>query len=270
MIMIMKRLLLAWVLLVSANAVAATEFDHSVWNGLLQNHVQMINHGQASQVDYGGFLQKRAVLRTYLSQLSAVNANEFSTWSQPERLAFLINAYNAYTVDLILSRYPKLDSIKDLGSLLQNPWKKSFVPLFGKRLSLDDIEHGMIRKPGDYNEPRIHFAVNCASIGCPGLLNEAYTGTKLEAQLDMVTRAFLADRSRNRYNAKTGRLEVSEIFDWYREDFERGWKGWRKLDQFFARYADSLTDTPEAKALVMAGGIKIKFLDYDWALNKKK
>ncbi len=268
--MMMKRLLLAFVLLVSANAVVAAKFDHSVWDGLLQDHVQMINHGQASQVDYGGFLQKRAVLRTYLSQLSAVNATDFTNWSQPERLAFLINAYNAYTVDLILTRYPKLDSIKDLGSLLQSPWKKSFVLLLGKTLSLDDIEHGMIRKPGDYNEPRIHFAVNCASIGCPGLLNEAYISTKLEAQLEMVTQAFLADRSRNRYNVTTGRLEVSKIFDWYQEDFERGWKGWHKLDQFFAHYVDSLTDTPEAKASVIAGGIKIRFLDYDWALNKKK
>ena len=268
--MMMKRLLLALALLVSANAAVAAEFDHSVWNELLQDYVQMINHGQASQVDYSGFLQKRAVMRTYLSQLSAVKANKFSTWSKPEQLAFLINAYNAYTVDLILSRYPKLDSIKDLGSLLQSPWKKSFVPLFGKMLSLDDIEHGMIRKPGDYNEPRIHFAVNCASIGCPGLLNEAYIGSKLEAQLETVTRAFLADRSRNRYNVTTGRLEVSKIFDWYREDFERGWKDWRKLDQFFAHYADRLTDTPEAKAFVIAGGTKIRFLDYDWALNKTK
>ncbi len=268
--MIMKQFLLVFVLLVLANAAVASKFDHGVWDGLLQDYVQMINHGQASQVDYDGFLQKRAVLRTYLSQLSAVSANEFSTWSQTERLAFLINAYNAYTVDLILTRYPKLDSIKDLGSLLQSPWKKSFVPLFGKMLSLDDIEHGMIRKPGDYNEPRIHFAVNCASIGCPGLLNEAYTGTKLESQLETVTRAFLADRSRNRYNVIIGRLEVSKIFDWYREDFERGWKGWHKLDQFFAHYADSLTDTPEAKASIIAGSIKIKFLDYDWALNEKK
>ncbi|MBV6446908.1 DUF547 domain-containing protein [Nitrosomonas sp.] len=270
MIMMMKRLLLAFALLVSANTALAAEFDHSVWNGLLQNHVQMINHGQASQVDYDGFLQKRAVLRTYLSQLSAVNASEFSIWSRSERLAFLINAYNAYTIDLILTRYPKLDSIKDLGSFLQTPWKKHFVPLFGKILSLDDIEHGMIRKSGDYNEPRIHFAVNCASIGCPGLLNEAYISSKLEAQLETMTRAFLADRSRNRYNVTTGRLEVSKIFDWYREDFERGWKGWHKLDQFFAHYADSLTDTPEAKASVIAGGVKIRFLDYDWVLNKQK
>ena len=266
-----KQWFLVFFLLISVEitAVSATEFDHSVWNGLLQNHVQMINQGQASQVDYRAFLQKRAELHTYLSKLSAVKANEFSTWSQSERLAFLINAYNAFTVELILTRYPKLDSIKDLGSLFRSPWKNEFIPLLGKMRSLDNIEHDMIRNPGDYNEPRIHFAVNCASIGCPALLNEAFTSAKLEAQLETVTQAFLADRSRNRFNVSTGRLEVSKIFDWYGNDFERGWGGWRSLDQFFAQYADSLADTPRVKQRLMAGGNKIRFLKYDWALNGK-
>jgi len=195
--------------------------------------------------------------------------NEFSTWSKPERLAFLINAYNAFTVELILTRYPKLDSIKDLGSLFRSPWKNEFIPLLGKMRSLDNIEHDMIRNPGDYNEPRIHFAVNCASIGCPALLNEAFTSSKLEAQLEVVTRAFLADRSRNRFNVSTGRLEVSKIFDWYGNDFERGWGGWHSLDQFFAQYADSLTDMPQAKNKLLAGGNRMRFLKYDWALNGK-
>lgn len=267
-----KQLFLVLFLLaaIKITTVSASDFDHAVWDGLLKNHVQMINQGQASQVNYQGFLKDRAVLGTYLSQLSAVTANKFATWSKPERLAFLINAYNAYTVELILTRYPKLDSIKDLGSLFSSPWKKEFVPLFGKMHSLDDIEHGMIRNPGDYNEPRIHFAVNCASIGCPGLLNEAFTSTKLETQLEKVTHAFLADRSRNRYNTNTGRLEVSKIFDWYGKDFERGWGGWHSLNQFFAQYADSLTDTPQAKKKLLAGGSRVSFLNYDWALNEKK
>lgn len=270
--MLMNRFLVLFVLLMSANAVLAKKFNHDVWDGLLQKHVHMINHGRASQVDYRGFQQSRGTLRTYLSALSAVSSNEFSGWSQPERLAFLINVYNAYTVELILTRYPKLDSIKDLGSLLRSPWKKDFVPLFGKQRSLDEIEHDMIRKPGNYNEPRIHFAVNCASISCPALLNEAYSGAKLEVQLETITNSFLADRSRNRFNAASRTLEVSRIFDWYREDFERGWKGWHQLDQFLAHYAGSLTDTPEARDALMAdlvaGRVKIKFLDYDWALNK--
>lgn len=267
-----KRLFLSCFLLITVNisTVSADDFDHGIWDRLLQKHVHMIRQGQSSQVDYPGFQQDRAALRTYLSKLSAVSASEFSAWSKPERLAFLINAYNAYTVNLILTRYPKLDSIKDLGTLLQSPWKKSFVPLLGKMRSLDDIEHGIIRNPGDYTEPRIHFAVNCASIGCPALFNEAYTGSRLGNQLDAVTRAFLADRTRNRYNAANGRLEVSKIFDWYRKDFESGWQDWHSLDQFFAHYADSIADTPQARQSVVVGGVKIQFLDYDWKLNDKK
>ena len=268
---LIKRLFLVLFLLVAVKvtAVSASEFDHGVWDGLLQDHVQMINQGQASQVDYRAFLKKRIELRTYLSKLSAVKTNEFSAWSKPERLAFLINAYNAFTVELILTRYPKLDSIKDLGSLFRSPWKNEFIPLLGQMRSLDDVEHGMIRNPGDYDEPRIHFAVNCASIGCPALLNEAFTSEKLETQLETVTHAFLADRSRNRFNASTGRLEVSKIFDWYGDDFERGWGGWHSLDQFFAQYADSLADTPQTKNKLLAGDNRIRFLKYDWALNGK-
>jgi hypothetical protein len=259
--------LLVLLMTVNVATVSASKFDHGIWNNLLQKHVRMIREGQASQVDYRGFLQKRGELRSYLSQLSKVKVNEFSTWTKPERLAFLINAYNAYTIELILTRYPKLDSIKDLGSFLRSPWKKSFVPLLGETRSLDNIEHDMIRKPGDYNDPRIHFAVNCASIGCPALLNEAFTGEVLDQQLETVTRSFLSDRTRNRYNARTGRVEISKIFDWYREDFERGWRGWHDLDQFLAHYADSLADTPGVKKQLVAGGLKVKFINYDWKLN---
>lgn len=264
-----RTLFLIFVLPVLANAAtaSASEFDHSAWDGLLQKHVHMVRDGRASIVDYHAFLQNRQELRSYLSQLSAVQSSEFAAWTKPAQLAFLINAYNAYTVELILTRYPALDSIKDLGSFLRSPWKKKFVPLLGEIRSLDDIEHGMIREKGVYNEPRIHFAVNCASIGCPALLNVAFTGDRLEQQLEAVTRAFLADRSRNRYNAKTGRVEISKIFDWYRADFESGWHDWHSLRQFLAHYADSLADTPEEKKQLTTGEIKISFLDYDWKLN---
>ena len=267
--MFLKNLIGVFLLSTMINVSAFANFDHShgIWNKLAQDHVHMIQDGQASQVDYQSFLQQRKVLHSYLSQLSAVSPQEFSTWSKSQRLAFLINAYNAYTVELILTGYPKLQSIKDLGSLFKSPWKKEFVPLLGKTRSLDDIEHGMIRKVGDYNEPRIHFAVNCASIGCPALLNEAFTGDKLEQQLEAVTHAFLRDRTRNRYNARTGRVEISKIFDWYSKDFERGWGGWHKFDQFLAQYADSLTDTPQAKQRLLAGGTRVKYLNYDWKLN---
>ena len=188
-----------------------------------------------------------------MAQLSGVSGSEFSSWVKAERLAFLLNAYNAFTIDLVLSRYPKLKSIKELGSLIQSPWKKRFVPLLGEMHSLDDIEQGMIRKPGEYDEPRIHFALNCASIGCPALLNEAFIGTKLDAQLENATKAFLTDNSRNRYNVQSNQLEVSNICDWYKKDFERGWHGWKSLNEFFVHYADSLTGNAEIKQ-AWAGG----------------
>jgi len=266
----MRSLLLGLFLWVWAGTAMAEPFDHSVWDKLLHEHVVMINAGKASQADYTGFLKDRQTLQRYLEQLSAVSAKTFESWSKPEQLAFLINAYNAFTIELILTRYPKLDSIKDLGSLFRSPWKQAFIPLLGRKLSLDDIEHGMIRNPGDYNEPRIHFAVNCASIGCPALLNEAYTSKKLEQQLETVTRAFLEDRTRNRYNPATNRLEVSKIFDWYTEDFERGWGGWHALSHFLVHYADSLTDNEQDRRSVATGNFRVNYLDYDWKLNDKK
>lgn len=254
----------------SVSTATAAEFDHSIWQGLLQKNVVLIKNGQASQVDYEAMLKAHTQLQQYLAQLSAVSASEFSSWPKAERLAFLLNAYNAFTVDLVLSGYPKLKSIKDLGSLIQGPWKKRFVPLLGETRSLDDIEQGMIRKPGEYNEPRIHFAANCASIGCPALRNEAYTGAKLDAQLEAATKAFLADRTRNRFNTQTNKLEVSKIFDWYKKDFEHGWHDWSSLDQFFAHYADALADTTEARNTLEEGKADVTFLEYNWNLNKKK
>lgn len=263
------KVILTSVFLLMSYVVNAAGFDHSTWNGLLQKHVILIKDGQASQVDYQGMLNDRAKLQSYLSQLSAVNMQAFSSWPKNERLAFLLNAYNAFTVELVLTKYPKLKSIKEIGSIVQSPWKKRFVPLLGENRSLDDIEHGFIRKSGDYNEPRIHFAANCASIGCPALRNEAYTGAQLDAQLEAATKAFLSDHTRNHYNTQVNKLEVSKIFDWYKKDFERDWRGWKSLNEFFAHYADSLTDSPEIKQALIANKVDVDFLDYDWNLNKK-
>jgi len=269
---ILKHLLLPCLFLATINVthVSASGFDHDIWHDLLQKHVHMIRQEQASEVDYKGFQQDRNRLQTYLSSLSKVNMAEFSGWDKSDRLAFLINAYNAFTVELILTRYPKLGSIKDLGSLLRSPWENKFIPLLGETRSLDDIEHGMIRNPGDYNEPRIHFAVNCASIGCPALLNEAFTGKTLEQQLEKATKDFLEDRTRNRYNPTRKRLEVSKIFSWYKKDFESGWGGWHSLNDFFKHYSDNLTDNAQAKQIVLAGNVRIYYLDYDWKLNDRK
>ncbi len=242
--------------------------DHDVWNELLKEHVVPLQEGRATAVDYGGMLRDRARLQGYLQRLSAVNRAEFDHWQAQEQLAFLINAYNAWTVDLVLSGYPDIHSIKDLGGFLSSPWKKEFIPLLDETRSLDDIEHRLIRGSGRYREPRIHFAVNCASIGCPALRAEAYTGARLAMQLEEQTRLFLADRTRNRWDGNT--LEVSPIFKWYKRDFEQGWLDIRFLPGFFARYAGVFGLSPEDVKRLLAGAIEITYLDYDWRLNRKE
>ena len=174
-------------------------------------------------------------------------------------MAFLINAYNAFTVEKILTRYPDIGSIWDFGKLFGNPFKDEFFILLEARRSLDWIEHETLRK--DYRDPRIHYAVNCASAGCPMLREEAYTAARLEAQLEDQARRFLSDRSRNRM--RDGRLEVSKIFDWFKQDFE-------PRPQYFARYAALLTHDAKEQNVISRGQARLAFLDYDWTLNDSR
>ncbi len=247
----------------------AQAFDHThgAWTVLLRKHVRLLRGGQATQVHYAGFAADRTALRAYLDSLSAVPPAAFADWPRAERQAFLINAYNAFTVELILTRYPDLKSIKDLGSLLNSPWKPKWIALLGAKVSLDDIEHAMLRKRGDYDDPRVHFAVNCASIGCPALREEAFVASRLDAQMDEQTLRFISDRTRNRFNAQRGRLELSKIFDWYGEDFRLGHRGIASLQAFAGRYADQLADGPVDRERIRSGTVDIAFADYDWALN---
>jgi len=157
--------------------------DHGLWTELLRRHVLSLRDGQATQVDYAGMRADHKLLQQYLGQTSAVDRAEFDWWSSDEQLSFLINAYNAWTVELVLQGGPGIQSIKDLGSVFQSPWKKRLIPLLGDTRSLDDIEQGMIRRSGRYLDPRIHFALNCASVGCPALRTEAYQADRLNAQL---------------------------------------------------------------------------------------
>lgn len=227
----------------------------------------MTNGGKASVVNYNGMKADKSKLDSYMAATSKVSQSEFNRWSKDEQLAFLINVYNAGTVELVLTKYPSIKSIKDIGGIFGSPWKQDFVTLLGKKRSLDDIEHNLIRGSKRYNEPRIHFAVNCASIGCPALLDDAFTGSKLDKQLEQVTSKFLADSSRNRL--KGGTLEVSPIFKWYKEDFESNWRGTKDLEGFLARYSSSLSLDKSQTADLKAGKTKIGYTDYNWNLNKK-
>ena len=254
----------------SAAAHAAEAFDqsHQSFTGVLTSHVHWNAEGTASSVDYAGLSANHAALDGYTASLSLVTQAQFQQFSKLERRAFLINAYNAFTLQLILTKYPDLKSIKDLGSFFSSPWKKAFVSLLGQTRSLDDIEQVMLRGADDYDDPRIHFAVNCASIGCPALRPEAYVAARLDAQLLDQTQRFLRDRSRNRYNVAAKTLELSMIFKWYSDDFERGFLGANDVAEFVAGYAGSIGLNSAQLAQLKTGAIEIEYTDYNWELNK--
>ena len=230
---------------------------HAPWTALLRQHVRLLRGGQASQLDYRGLAAQRPALQAYLASLSAVSAAQFQAWPRDTQMAFWINAYNAFTAELILTRYPRLASIKELGSLLRSPWQRAWVPLLGATLSLDDIEHERLRPV--FKDARIHFAVNCASVGCPMLREEAYEGERLQAQLDAQAERFLRDRSRNRVEG--GVLRVSKIFDWFEGDFTPSLRTW------LAQRASLLSEQPAEQAAIAAERLPVRFLDYDWQIN---
>lgn len=253
----MRLFLIGIVFLACIANARAFDHSHALWNGLLQKHVVLVSGGKASQVRYADMARDRPVLKAYLEILSGTKEEDFNAWNKPQRIAFLINAYNAFTVELVLASYP-VKSIKHIGGVFDNRWQRKFFGLFGRPASLDQLEHEMLRKPGAYDEPRVHFALNCASIGCPMLREEAYVAERLERQLEEQIERFLSDRSRNRF--ANGRLEVSRIFDWYKEDFA-------PRERLFAKYAKMLSDDALQQKLIVDGKAPVSFLDYDWTLN---
>jgi len=233
-------------------------FDHShkTWTLFLQKYVTV--KGPASTVAYKSIRKDPKGLTKYLEALEAVSKSDFDSFSENEKLAFLINAYNAFTIKLIIDHYP-VKSIKDIGSLFSSPWKKKFFRLLGEKRHLDNIEHDMIRKW--FNEPRIHFAVVCAAIGCPALRNEAYMAAKLKEQLEDAARKFLSDKSRNRYLPKKKKLELSSIFKWYGDDFI---KKYGSVESFLAT---RMTSDPRQQKAIREKKASVSYLEYDWSLN---
>jgi hypothetical protein len=272
-------LLLVAVLGTSVMRVSAQAFDHShaAFTALLKKHVVAIDGGKATQVHYAALQRDRAELKTYLTQLSGVSESQFNTWPRAERMAFLINAYNAFTLELMVANYP-VKSIKDIGGTFDNRWKRKFIRLLGNDVSLDWIEHDTLRKPGAYDDVRVHYAVNCASIGCPALRAEAFVAARLDAQLEEQAVRFLSDRSRNRW--RNDRLEVSMIYRWFRDDWERVTTGFdgkspatKSREAYFARYAHLLADNvAEQQKIATANpsAVNITHLDYDWSINDRK
>ena len=232
-------------ILLPLSTVAGTAPDHGIWDALLHE----FNH--QGRVDYAGLKREENRLDAYLGVLAGIDPRSLG---RDEQFAFYINAYNAWTVKLILTGYPGVESIKDLGSLLKSPWKKKLVEINGEILTLDHIEHDILRPR--FKDPRVHFAVNCASKSCPVLYGEAFVGRRLHAQLDEATRQFINDGRFNRLEGKT--LYVSSIFKWFKKDFNGDIIG------FIERYA-----SPELKASLIANrkDLKVAYLVYDWSLN---
>ncbi len=224
----------------------ADAVDHTLYADLLKKYVK------DGVVNYRGFKNEENRLDEYLKALEGTDTSKLS---RNEQLAFYINAYNATTIKFILSAYPGVKSIRDLGGrIFDRAFSKKIVRIEGKTISLDDLEHGIIRPR--FKEPRVHFAVNCASKSCPPLISEPYQGSILDQQLDASTRAFLNNPEQNRLKGNT--LYVSKIFKWFEEDFNEDVVG------FFLRFADM-----ELKERLMTNrdNIKVKYLDYDWSLN---
>jgi len=176
-------------------------------------------------------------------------------------MAFLINAYNAFTLKLIIDNYP-VKSIKDIGGLFSSPWDKEFFTLLGKKRHLNYIEHGVLRKK--FKEPRIHFAVNCASMGCPNVQDIAFTAENLESLLAKGEKDFFAQANKNNIDKKEKEVNISKIFDWYGGDF-------KKKHGSVAKYISKAFDTDaDTKKKIATGKYDIEYTDYSWKLNEVK
>jgi hypothetical protein len=255
----MKNTLFATLGLLAATALGAQEprmFDHSLFDDLLRSHVS-----PRGLVDYDAFSES-AEFQQYLDLLGKARLESLD---EADRLALWINAYNAYTIQLI-NKHGERKSIRNINKTLglfggNGPWKERLAEVGGKIWTLDEIEHEIIRER--FSEPRIHFALVCAALGCPPLRNEAYAGEKLEDQLSDQAGTFVVrSPMKNRVETENGVVHLSRIFDWYRDDFPSGREG---LGHFLAQYHPP---GPE-RELLESGGFEVKFTEYDWSLNGK-
>lgn len=221
---------------------------HEAWNELLQAHVK------DDRVDYKGLVAEKDKLHAYCKLLSSTPPSD--DWSENARLAFWINTYNAFTVQLIVDNYP-VKSIKDLNPSLSMPllhtiWTITQFEIGDKKYSLDDVENKVLRSA--FKEPRIHFAINCASMSCPPLRNEAFVGGRVQAQLDDQAHHFINDPRYNKIEKTHANL--SKIFSWFSGDFEKN----GSIIDFINTYS----------TVKLAADAKLSYMDHDWSLNEQK
>jgi len=232
----MKNQILILLIFCLSVSAFAQRINHSIFTDFLQKQVST-----EGAVNYKNIKANDDELNNYLNQF--INVSPPEIWTKNEKLAYWINAYNAFTIKLIIDNYP-LESIKDI----KNPWDQEFIPINGKMLSLKHIEHEILRK---MNEPRIHFAIVCASASCPKLQNKAFIAEKLDAQLTAATKEFLMDASKNSIQKNT--IDISKIFKWFSKDFKEN----GSLIDFLNTYSN----------VKISENAKINYMDYSWELN---
>ena len=230
------------------NQTESVLLDHSLWDELTKAHVN-----ENGYPNYKGFIQDSSKFNTYLNQLTSNHPKE--SWSSNERKAFWINAYNAFTVKLIVDNYP-VETIKDLGGRIyrvNTPWDIKFIQIKDKTYHLNDLEHNILRK--EWSDPRIHAAVNCASISCPKLMKGAYLAEQLDEQLDRQMKAFIHDTTKNIIGEKE--VKLSKLFKWFSGDF-------KVEHSSVIDYINSYSDVKIKKSA------RVEYSDYDWGLNEQR
>jgi hypothetical protein len=248
-------LVLALVAAATEVGAACTDVDHAhtAWTAVLREHVR------DGRVDYAALARDDRPLNAYLAALSGTCATDYERWTRAQRIAFWLNAYNAFTVRLIVNHYP-IASIRRIGWLPGAAFRERFIPMPGLKggtISLDDIEHGTLRSA--FREPRIHFALVCAARSCPALRGEAYRAADLDRQLEDQGRVFLHDPTKNRVDVAAKMLYLSSIFDWFRDDFVAAAGS---VPAFVMPYLDDVG--------IPVTGFALQFLDYDWSLNDRE
>ncbi|MEP1095296.1 MAG: DUF547 domain-containing protein [Cyclobacteriaceae bacterium] len=247
----MNRIIVFFLGVFAVMGVAAQSgVSHRPFDELLQKYVD-----ESGLVNYKGLQTERLKLKSYLRMLEANEPKD--AWSNDQQLAYWINAYNAFTLELILTHYP-VTSIKDIGAAIKipfvnTPWDIKFIKIGDDEKDLNNIEHGIIRKK--FDEPRIHFALVCAAFSCPKLQNRAYMPETLDEQLTDAAKDFLADPAKNEIKSSS-QAELSKLFSWYRGDFTKK----TSLEEFISQYSDVRLDN----------GAKLDFKDYNWDLNEQK
>lgn len=244
-----------------ALSVAPTQpFSYEDYAAVLKEYVN-----ERGQVDYELLKENRQKLDQFNAAIGTLSPNTYASWTEQEKIAFLINAYNSLTLEAIIDNYPT-KSIRDIPGV----WDRKKFKVMGQEMTLDNIEHQILRK--EFNEPRVHMALVCASIGCPPLKTEPFVGEKLDEQLDAQARVYLSSPQNFRIDRNPKRVYVSSIFKWFGEDFEKSYgkeQNFEKLNGKETAFLNFISQylSPDDRDYLTQGGYRVSYLDYDWSLN---